>query len=95
MPLFAIENHLKGPLVGPSVKFGSIIPCQYLGKPSTEQVKNLVPIVKNHTGLGDRIASIDNTKFSGENIEQVTWQTFINNQIPKLKIQVYGIEIEG
>lgn len=56
-----------------------------------------MPIIKkkNHTALDDRAALEDKTKFPRETIKQIFWQTSINNQRPKLTIQINGIKTEG
>lgn len=53
-----------------------------------------MPVVKNHTAVDDRTDSADKTIFSGVIIKQVFWQTCINDQRPKLKLKINGIEIE-
>ena len=45
--------------------------------------------------LDARPAVENKTKPSGESIKQIFWQTFINEQRPKLKIQINVIELEG
>ena len=58
---FPLGNALVS-LSQPRVKFGSIIPCQHWGNSSTEQLKDLIPVVKNHTALDvvkDRTTSIE------------------------------------
>lgn len=42
-----------------------------------------------------RRASVDKTKNSGETRKQVFWQTAINDQRSRLKIQINSIETEG
>ena len=92
---FAIGKHLRVPLAGPCVKFDSIFFCQHWGNSSKEQLKDILPIVKNHTSLDDRTTSFDKTKFAGETIKQVFWQTSINDQRLKLKTQINGKETES
>lgn len=70
-------------------------PCQILlnhslsalGKLLHRAIRNLMPVVKNHTVLDDRTASFDKTKISGETetIKQVFWQMSINDQMSKSK----------
>lgn len=50
---------------------------------------------KNHTALEDRATLEDKTKFLRETIKQIFWQTSINNQRPKLTIQINDIKMEG
>ena len=54
-----------------------------------------MPVVKSHTALDNRKASINKTKFLKETIKQVLWQTFINDQRPKQKRWINDILIEG
>lgn len=49
---------------------------------------------KNYT-LEDRTTLIDNSKILGETIKQVFWQTLINDQKLKLKLQINEFVIEG
>ena len=47
------------------------------GGTETPQLKNLMPIVRNHTSLDDRTAMEERTKKSIKAIKQVFWQTFL------------------
>ena len=61
-----VGKHLGGPLTGSHVKFGSIVPRHCGGNCSTEQLQDLMPIIKDYTALDDRSASEDKTKISRE-----------------------------
>lgn len=52
-------------------------------------------IVKNCTALHARKASVDKSKISGKTIIQILWQTFINYQRTRLKVEINGNVIEG
>lgn len=54
-----------------------------------------MPAVKIHTALECRTVSAGKTKFSGETMKQVFWQTSIHYQRLKLKIWINGIVIDG
>ena len=51
-------------------------------------------IVRNHTTVDNRTTIEERTKNSGETIKCFIWQTSINEQRPKLKIQINVIIIE-
>ena len=53
-----------------------------------------MPIVRNHTAMKNRTAIEERTKTSGETIKWLFWQASINEQRPKLKIQINGVVIE-
>lgn len=70
--------------------------CQQQRNWSTKQLKDLKPVFKKHTVLDKircRTAFIDTTKYSGEFRKQVFYQEVINDQIPKLRLQINDIEI--
>ena len=54
----------------PYVKFSSVISCHHGGNSFPEHLKNLMPIVRNHTALDDRTALKNKTKISEETINQ-------------------------
>ena len=57
-----------------------------------------MPFVNNSIALDvikDKTTSADKTEKSAETRKQVFWQTAINDQRPKLNIQLNGNEIEG
>lgn len=63
-------------------------PYQHQRNSSTEQLKDLMPT----NVIEDRAASIGKTKSSEKTRKQAFHQTAINNQRPKPKIQISGIE---
>ena len=58
-------------------------------------IKEPNAIVRNYTALDNRTSIKERTKNSGETIKQLFWQTSINDQRPKLKMQINDIIIEG
>lgn len=54
-----------------------------------------MPDMKNQPTVDERTASVDKTKSSRETIQQVFYQTSINDQRPKVKIKINGIVIKG
>ena len=92
MPL---GSSLGGTLAGPHVKCGLVIPSHYGGHTSPEKPENLLPVIKNHTVLDDGINMEDETKIPIENRKHIFWQTFINDQRPKLRMHINEIVIEG
>ena len=54
-----------------------------------------MPIVRSHTALDNSTSIEGRTKSSTEIIKQIFWQTYINEQRPKLKIWTNDIAIEG
>lgn len=61
------RKYLKGPPMGPKITFESAIPCQHQRNSFTEQLNDLMPIVKNITAMDvmkGRTTSIDETKSS-------------------------------
>lgn len=53
-----------GPLAGSDIKFCLIIFYQHLGDSPTEQLKDVCHVVKKHTALDDKAASVDKIKLS-------------------------------
>lgn len=63
-----------------NIKLDSLIPYEHQTNSSTEQLKDLIPIVKSHTALDvikDRIASGDKTKI---HIRSITIEGSIDNR---------------
>lgn len=52
-------------------------------------------LLKKKYSLEDRTTLIDNSKILGETIKQIFWQTLINDQKLKLKLQINEFVIEG
>lgn len=61
------QECLSGPLAGPNAKFDSITTFHHWGKPFTEQLKNLMSVVKNCTALDNIRASLDKSKIFRRN----------------------------
>ena len=86
--ILLIRKYLKGPPMGPKITFESLIPCLHQRNSFTEQLNDLMPVVKNITVMDvtkDRTTSIDETKSSVGDRKQVFCQTTISYQKPKLK----------
>ena len=81
------RNTLGGPLTGPDVKQGPVIPSHCGEHVSPGKLNNPVPTVKNHTVLDDEIDLEDELKTPVGNRKHVSWQTSINDQRQKLRVQ--------
>ena len=51
--------------------------------------------VKSNTGLNDELHVENESKNSGGQSKRIFWQTYINDQRPKLRVCINGIFIEG
>ena len=91
--VFLCHWETPGTLTVATVQFGSIIPCQHLGKPFTEQFKKLMPIVKISTSLDNRTASIDKVFKRDHTLSNLV--NFFKWSKTKTKIYINDIEDEG
>ena len=69
----------------PLCQSGSVFPA-IIEETLPEQLKNLMPIVRNHTAVDNRTTIQEKTKKSGETIKKLFLQTSISKQRSKLKI---------
>ena len=73
--------HQKTPLMvshRPPCQISSVISCHHGGNSFPEQLKNLMPIVRNISALGDRKAVEEKTTNSGKIIKQVLLRFNLN-----------------
>ena len=87
------ENAVRA-LSDPYTKSSSVISCHHRGNSFPKHLKNLMPLVRNHTALNNRMTIKERRKDSEEIIKQVFWQTSTNEQRQKFKIQINDVVIE-
>ena len=78
---------LEGPLAGPQVKSGPVIPS-HCGHVSPGKLKTPEPSVKDHTIIDDGKNMENKSKVLIGNGKCIFWQTSINDQGPRLIVLV-------
>ena len=77
---------LGGPLTGPNIKQGPVIPSHCGEHVLPGKLDNPVSTVKNHTVLDDGLDLENESKIPVGNVKCIFWQISTNDQRPKLRV---------
>lgn len=94
---FAIRKCHDGSPIDPNITFGSVIPWKHWRKSSTEQLKDLISVVKNCMALdmtNDRRTFIVTTK-SSAGTRSIFANCYKISEIKVKKKHINGLEVKG